>query len=139
VFIAKYDSAGNVLWAKQAGGSDFDSGQALAVDTGGNSYLSGVFTGTAGFGGITLSNSGGAHFLAKYNNAGAVLWAQQVNGGPDDGTGVVAVDAAGNSYYTGWFSGTAAFGNTNLTSSGLDDLFGAKYDTAGHQPWVKQA
>ena len=89
---------------------------------------------------IVLNNSGGAaHFIAKYNNAGTAIWAQPIGGGTDDGSGMVAVDAAGNSYFTGWFSGTAAFGNTNLTSQGLDDFFAAKFDTAGNLLWLKQA
>jgi hypothetical protein len=140
IFVAGYDSAGNLLWAKSAGGSDFDSGHAIAMDIAGNSYLSGIFSGTATFGGITLTNAEGAtHFIAKYSSSGNVLWAQKAGGGADDGSGVVAVDAAGNSYFTGWFSGTANFGNTNLTSLGLDDLFVTKYDSAGHLLWVKQA
>src|SRR6266571_827362 len=140
IFVAKYDSAGNVLWAKQAGGADVDYGYAIAVDTSGNSFLSGVFSGTATFGSIVLNNLGTTHFIAKYSgSAGAVQWAQAISGGTDDGSGVVAVDTAGNGYFTGWFSGTASFGNTNLTSIGKDDVFVAKFDSAGHQLWVKQA
>src|SRR6202008_2208620 len=37
IFVAKYDSAGNVTWAKQAGASSFafDAGRAIAVDPAG--------------------------------------------------------------------------------------------------------
>src|SRR5436309_1729298 len=81
IFVARYDSAGNLLWAKQAGGADADSGYAIAVDTASNSYLSGVFSGTASFGGVTLTNSQGAgHFMAKYNSAGGVSWAKKAGG-----------------------------------------------------------
>jgi hypothetical protein len=140
IFVARYNSDGQLLWAKRAGGADFDSGYAVAVDPAGNSFVSGVFSGTAAFGAFALTNNPGAtHFLAKYSSAGNPLWAQKVNGGADDGSGVVAADAAGNSYLTGWFSGTASFGSTNLTSRGLDDLFVAKFDSAGRQLWVKQA
>ena len=140
IFVVKYDPAGNVLWAKQAGGPDIDYGYAIAVDSSSNSYLSGVFSGTATFGSITLSNTGSTHFIAKYGgSSGSVLWAQVISGGTDDGSGAVAVDAVGNAYFTGWFSGTATFGNTNLTSFGKDDVFVAKFDTTGHQLWVKQA
>jgi len=110
------------------------------VDTSGNSFLSGVFSGAATFGSIILNNPGATHFIAKYSgSAGIVQWAQALSGGTDDGSSVVAVDASGNGYFTGWFSVTATFGNTNLTSMGLDDLFVAKFDSAGHQLWVKQA
>ena len=140
IFVAKYNSSGNVVWARQAGGAGIDEGFAIAVDFQGNSYLSGVFSETATFGGLTLTNGGGsANFIAKYNSAGSVAWAQKLAGGTDDGSGVVAVDAAGNSYFTGWFSGTASFANTNLTSTGSNDVFVAKFDGLGHQLWVKKA
>src|SRR5436309_709643 len=66
IFVARYDSLGNVLWAKSAGGTDVDYGYAIAADTSGNCYLSGVFSGTASFGAMTLTNSGTSHFIAKY-------------------------------------------------------------------------
>ena len=42
-FVAKYDAAGNVMWAKRAGGADWDNARALAVDGTGNVYLAGSF------------------------------------------------------------------------------------------------
>ncbi|MBI3852783.1 MAG: SBBP repeat-containing protein [Verrucomicrobia bacterium] len=140
VFVAKYDSTGNVLWAKQAGGTGVDEGHSIAVDAAGNSFVAGAFSDTANFGGIMLTNdSGAAHFIAKYDGAGNVVWAQETGGGADSGTGVVATDAQGDCYFTGWFSDTATFGNTNLNSNGLDDLFVARYNTAGNLIWIKQA
>jgi len=88
---------------------------------------------------MLTNDSGAAHFIAKYDAAGNVLWAQKTGGGADSGTGVVATDAQGDCYFTGWFAGTATFGNTNLTSNGLDDLFVARYTSAGDLMWVKQA
>ena len=73
--------------------------------------MAGAFSGIAAFDSISLTNNGSGHFMAKYNNAGNVVWAQKLSGGPDDGTGVMAADAAGNSYVTGWFAGTATFGS----------------------------
>ena len=39
VFIAKYDSTGNVLWAQTAGGTSNDEPSALTCDIDGNIYL----------------------------------------------------------------------------------------------------
>ena len=39
IYVAKMDSNGNWLWAKKAGGTDFDFGNSIAVDANGNSYV----------------------------------------------------------------------------------------------------
>ncbi len=58
IFVAKYDGAGNALWAKQAGGSLVDNGNAIAVDDSANCYVTGRFTSpTPTFDNITLQNS----------------------------------------------------------------------------------
>lgn len=51
----------------------------------------------------------------------------------------IATDVVGNSYLTGWFSGTVLFGATSVTSAGGHDLFVAKYDPAGACMWVARA
>ena len=48
-------------------------------------------------------------------------------------------DNAGNSFITGYFNNTATFGSTSLTSSGLQDIFIAKYNSSGVLLWVKKA
>jgi Glucodextranase, domain B/Beta-propeller repeat len=62
------------------------------------------------------------------------------SGGPGTDAGyAIAVDAAGNSYVTGSFEGSATFATTNLISLGLSDVFVAKYDRSGSLLWVRQA
>ncbi|MCK9334752.1 MAG: SBBP repeat-containing protein, partial [Candidatus Cloacimonetes bacterium] len=43
IFVAKIDSNGNWLWAQKAGGSSSDYGYGIAVDSSGNSYVTGYF------------------------------------------------------------------------------------------------
>src|SRR5262249_19336570 len=50
IFIAKYNPAGNLIWARKAGGNDFDEAHAIAVDSQGNAYITGYFDATATFG-----------------------------------------------------------------------------------------
>lgn len=61
--------------------------------------------------------------------------------GWDDGARI-AVDAAGNLYLTGHFSGTAHFdpdaGTANLTAAGDYDIFISKLDVAGDFLWAKR-
>jgi hypothetical protein len=56
--VAKVDSGGNFLWAKRAGGVSSVRGQGIAVDSSGNAYVTGGFSGTAVFGATTLTSAG---------------------------------------------------------------------------------
>lgn len=66
VFAAKYDSAGGVMWAKQAGGPDEESAFSLAIASDNDAVLGGVFSGTARFDSFDGSATG-AHelFIAR--------------------------------------------------------------------------
>ena len=133
IFVAKLDSSGNWLWAKNAGGIDCDEGQSIAVDANGNSYVTGYFSDSATFGSTTLTSSGGADiFVAKLDSSGNWLWAKNAGGTDYDCGNSIAVDASGNIYVTGGFEGTATFGSTTLTSNGDSDIFIAKLDSSGN-------
>ena len=122
IFLAKYDASGGLVWAMRAGGTFNDVGRGIAVDGSGNSYATGVFTGSATFGPgqtneTTLTGAGSFDlFVAKYDASGDLVWAMRGGGGQGYG---IAVDGAGNSYVTG--------------------AFVAKYDASGDLVWAKQA
>ena len=140
IFVAKYDENGNFLWAEQAGGTLHVGGFAIAVDVSGNSLVTGHFEGSAIFGDTTLTSFGGSDiFVAKYDGNGNLLWVEQAGGTNYEVGFGIAVDGSGNSLVTGWFMGTATFGNTTLTNSGGPDIFIAKYDENGNFIWVEQA
>ncbi|WP_193172709.1 SBBP repeat-containing protein [Nisaea nitritireducens] len=145
-FFAKYDSSGALVWAKNVGGTDYDAVNSIQVDSSGNSYVTGIFQGTADFdpdAGVTNLTSAGLYdtFIAKYDSSGGLVWAKNIGGTENDIGLSVAVDSSGNSYVTGDFKGTADFdpgaGTTNLTSAGARDIFIAKYESSGALVWVK--
>ncbi len=80
LFLAKYDSNGNFLWAKSAIGSGDEGGASVSCDASGNSFITGDFTSpTLVFGSYTLTNMGSNDiYLAKYDPNGNVLWAKKV-------------------------------------------------------------
>jgi hypothetical protein len=148
IFVAKYDTYGVLVWAIQIGGTDHEQSGWIAVDDGGNSYVTGMFNGTATFGEggnqKTLESRGlDDIFVAKYDTAGGLVWAKQAGGTGYEASWGIAVDGSGNSYVTGMFNGTATFGEggnqKTLISRGLLDIFVAKYNTAGGLVWAKQA
>lgn len=67
VFVAKYDSQGNLLWVKQAGGKGDDEDYAIAVDSAARVTIAGTFTGNATFGDFSVRdiNRSVAFFVAQ--------------------------------------------------------------------------
>jgi hypothetical protein len=125
-FVARLDAAtGDVVWARAIGGAGYDYGVGVAADATGDAYATGTFQGTVDVGGESLTApSYQGVFVVKLGAAtGDVGWARAMGGGDYDRAGGVAVDQAGNVYTTGWFSGTAFFGEVSLTSAGGDDAF----------------
>ena len=142
VFVAKFDSGGNLLWVRQAGGVSDDCGAAIAVDNAGGCRVTGHYTGLAQFGSTNLSAfaSSSDVFVASYDAGGALLWVRTGGGAGADNGAAIAVDAAGGSYVTGSFTGTATFGDTALVNSlGTANVFIAKWDSSGAFVWANQA
>jgi hypothetical protein len=149
IFVIKYDPSGNALWARKAGGAtvDDDEGEDIAVDVGGNVYVTGYFSSsTATFGGITLNNNGsyGNSFIAKYTSSGNVSWARTTSGTPNarDIGHSVCTDASGNVFVTGEFAGsTISFGSTSLTNTNTSGsaFYIVKYNSSGNILWAKSA
>jgi len=137
IFVVKYDASGNIAWAKRAGGTNFDNGYGIRADANGNSYVTGMFRGLAYFDSFFLFNSGDPEiFVAKYDNAGNVLWAKQAGGADVDAGNGIGIDALGNSYVTGnFFSPYIYFDSMWLmnsnTSFNPSEVFVAKLGNTG--------
>jgi hypothetical protein len=145
IYVAKYDSSGNALWANIAGGTLNEWGNALATDSQDNVYLTGAFSSpTINFGNITLTNSyqGGSSrlefFIAGYDGSGNVKWAESA-GQTDHEEGLgITTDSNGNVYVSGRFDGPSiTFGSHTLT--GTLDFFLVKYDSLGNAKWAEGA
>ncbi len=149
MFIVKYDTNGNVVWAKSAGGSvTADYGYGIALDANGNSYVTGDFgSPSITFGGTTLINANPISpdmFIVKYDSIGTVIWAKSAGGNSYDHGNGIAVDGSGNSYVTGSFQSTSiTFGGTTLINDsiggGTYDMYVAKYDASGNFVWANSA
>src|SRR5262245_3238786 len=119
-----------------------DPGVSIALDTAGNSYISGYFAGTTYFGSTSLTSDAASidAYIAKLDPAGNFLWARRIGGAGTDYAWDVTVDpASGEIYATGQFTGTVPFGSTTLTSVADADVYIARLDTSGNFQWVKRA
>jgi hypothetical protein len=141
VFVAKLSSSGAWSWAVRAGGTSGDIGKGIALDSSGNSYLTGRFYNTATFGSTNLTSSGGYDiFVAKLSSSGSWSWVTKAGSSSYYDYGEkIAVDSNGKAYITGKFKDTATFGSNSISSSGTYDVFIAATNSEGSWIWSKKA
>ena len=144
LFVAKYNSSGQLLWAQGAGPGYFSAGVNIVVDTGGNSYVAGYFAETNQFGGSTLASQGIRNIvLLKYDANGNQLWVKPAGGSPGaDTPGGLALDSGNNIYLLANIRSTnAAFGNFTFSVAGTNggqNIVVAKYDPSGNVLWARE-
>jgi hypothetical protein len=122
IFVSKFDSDGNNIWAKKAGGANYDFANCTAVDDLGNMYISGYCMETSTFGTTNIVSAGqGDAYIAKYNTNGDFQWVKSGGGsGQDNGMSLI-INPAGGLYLAGFFENSATFGSISLSSYGVGD------------------
>ncbi|MCD6027624.1 MAG: hypothetical protein K0R08_2143 [Solimicrobium sp.] len=133
-FIAKYDSAGDLVWSMEGGASAADKNAfGISVDSAGNSYVTG-YTKAPLIGQKQIGVND--YFIVKYDSNGKVIWRTQggVSGGKTRAF-AIDVDSSGNSYVTG-YTDTPLIGEEQTESQ---YYFIAKHDSAdGKLIWTTQ-
>lgn len=147
IFIVKTNASGTVQWAISAGGTGSDRGVSIKADNAGNVYVTGFYSGTANFGGTSITSNSTSQdvFVAKYDSNGQIIWVKSGGGSSGDQGNGITVDDNGNVIVTGQFSGVANFGALSITSqnnptTGIpsNDIFIIKYNSTGVEQWLKK-
>jgi hypothetical protein len=114
VFIAKYNSSGDLLWIRKAGGEWGDNGSSIFADENDAIYLTGMFGGTAFFNHDTLVSNGEFDvYIAKYSITGELIWIEGFGSPENDQPNSIIGD--NNSIYVScWFQDDAIIGDTLL-------------------------
>jgi len=129
-----------LVYCGYIGGSVWDEGKAIAVDTGGNAYVAGS-TGSSESDfpvmvGPDLTYNGDPldAFVAKVNAAGTgLLYCSYLGGNDWDEAGGIAVDLSGNAYVVGYTTSSdfPVTAGSALIRGGDRDAFVAKIDADG--------
>src|SRR6218665_3441294 len=136
MFVAKFSSKGECIWAKNAGGEG-ESGNysTIVLDNENNVVLGGIAGEMMDFGSeIKLSNKKGGMYFAKYSNDGNILWAKGAVGGECQG---VSVDKENNIFAGGYFNNQMQFDNITLFSNGEVDAYVVKFNPNGKTFWAR--
>lgn len=137
VFLAKYNSLGDLLWVTSWGGMKNDQSSAVCLDEKDNIYCTGQFTGNAHFDTLQKTSRGDEDvYVVKYNPDGKQIWMRQAGGDAmewnSDGAHDISIDGNGNLVITGFFSGKMQIGNQTLVSAGREDIFLLFFDRNGN-------
>lgn len=146
IFVAVYDAGGVAQWAQQGGGTSTDAGNAIAIDSSDNVYVTGEFKNVASFydNPATPSNGVSSPFtltshlssgnsytvdvvLAKYDQFGVKQWIAAPGGAGNDYPYGLVVDGS-DVVITGWFEFTVSFGSPSISSLGNFDVFVARFN-----------
>jgi hypothetical protein len=140
LIAAKYNSNGDLIWARGGGSNGYDFGFGIGTDGNGNVFICGEIKGTGTFGTQTSGFAGATDaILVKYNASGVAQSATNYGSTGDDKAMSLDVDANGIVYMAGIFSGTVAFGSSNLVCVGVTDGYLVKINGVnGAIQWVKQ-
>jgi hypothetical protein len=132
-FLIKLSSTdGSVMWSRTLSTDREEVATRVAVDSADNVYITGYTYGSLD--GRTPNGTADL-FLAKYDSAGTKQWVTQF--GAEDTASTtdgdyfvsgVAVDGSDNVYIAGTVSDSAT----------AEDIYVAKYDSAGTQQWINQ-
>jgi len=142
-YVVKLNTAGAHLWSTYLGGTIYDEGYGIAVDSDGNVYATGYTNSSDWVSGGWNTTHNGAYdydgYVVKLDTTGAHLWSTYLGEmGADEGYGI-AVDSNGNVYATGYTDSSGwVSGGWDLTRNGDDyssDGYVVKLSTTGAHLW----
>lgn len=148
IFVAKYTSNGQLIWAFNTGTGGIDnSGISIAADNSDNVIVTGYFQGNnvdfnpSASSANNLSSIGSFEiFLAKYSPAGTYIWAFSLPGNVTDVARDLVVDSNNDIYIVGDFNSSSvdldpSSGTNIINNNGSNDIFLAKYSSNGQHQW----
>ena len=140
VFVTKIDaSGGSLVYSTYIGGTGYDYGSSIAVDSSENVYISGG-TGSGDFPNVAAiyeNHAGGDYdaFISKIDASGSnLIYSTYLGGSSTDRGNDIAVDTSGNTYIAGYTSSTdfPAAGAIYESNAGPPSAFVAKMNASGN-------
>lgn len=139
VYVAKFNSNGNVTWLRKYGGTGYERASSINVSKDGSLYLAGEFSSPTlamgatnlTFSSTTASSTASAFnvFVSKLTTDGTLVWSRQSRG--DSRVMKLVTDSASNIYIGGMLvDSSVTFNSTNFPSNKYDPYY-VEYDATG--------
>lgn len=140
ITAARFTSSGSHVWSRRFAGIGYENVRDVAVDASGNAVVVGDCQGyfTVDAQSYTCDQANDA-FVIRLDPSGNVAWSGVYGDDWRQEAHAVAMDASGNAYVGGRFSGTLSFGGAAVVSSPVNanNLFVAKLAPGGSQQWLR--
>lgn len=126
-------------WLSGVGGAGNDEALDITNDGQGGFVISGFYSFGVDFNGTQLTSAGEIDgYVARTNSQGSVTWVKQFGGTGSDAAYANALDASGNIFVSGYFSGAMTVDGIAVASTNnTQDVFLAKLDPAGNLEWIE--
>ncbi len=132
-----------VNWATYYGGSNYDYGNGITIDTSGNVLATGFTSSSSAIATVGAHQAifGGNYdvYIVKFNSNGIKQWATYYGGSDQDYGKGIARDTSGNILITGYTASSTAIatiGGYQITIGGSWDAFIAKFSANGIRQWA---
>ncbi|MDN5205105.1 T9SS type A sorting domain-containing protein [Fulvivirgaceae bacterium BMA10] len=129
-FLSKYDQSGNFIWVKNGTVNQGDAmAESVDIDENGNAYITGSFgsnntTSSLDFDGTATSSVDSLDiFMAKFNDAGNLIWLQSAGDIGHDESPDIAVSDSIDIFITGYYTESLKIGNI-IASANFSGLKG---------------
>ncbi len=140
LFIAKYNVAGNYVWAKTIGGDSIIIPSSILYNADTSLYLAGKFTSHFTADTVSFVSKGGYDaFVLKYTTDGEIQWGRTIGGSGDETITDMVSDISSNIFAIGNFTTyNFSIGKKGYVNRGGSDVFMVKYGMFGNVTWSKQ-
>jgi hypothetical protein len=143
-FLAKFTSAGAIIWGTYFGSTSTELAKSVSADVLGNVIIGGNTASNSGLitpGQYQIVFGGGTSdgFLAQFNSAGTMSWCTYFGGSANDYISNVICDACNNIYFCGYTASTngiaGAGASQALYGGGSFDGFMGSLNSTGAYQW----
>ncbi|MEZ4427752.1 MAG: hypothetical protein R3A51_08715 [Nannocystaceae bacterium] len=138
ILVMRLAPDGSPRWARRFGGQSRQAATAIAVDPTGDIIVTGSYAHHFEIGETAIESAGHVDvFVTKLAPDGAPRWARSFGDRGRDHAEGLAVDARGELWLAGWFSGELSFGGAPLRSAGDLDAFVVRLGPDGDHRWSR--
>ncbi len=126
-------------WSRSYGSAGNESVNNIATDSRNAIYTTASYSGTLQTGNYTFTSAGAQDFvLLKHDTSGNLVWAKSFGGINSDVVKAISTDINSDIVMIGNFNGAIIFDGFSLASSGSNDAFLVKLNSAGTVLWAKK-